>query len=112
MGNAISLDSSAGWVQLSIDVSNPPQPPPGYDPCDVREIDVSVQTGGTGTYPTAVMHIDTITIGVPGGVIDDAGTPDTGSLTPHVDRQRHDDRCARRHAVRAPTRADDASTGG
>ena len=47
--------------------------PPGYDPCDVREIDVSVQTGATGTYTTAVMHIDTIAIGVPGAV-DDGGT--------------------------------------
>jgi hypothetical protein len=81
MGNAVPLDSSAGWVQLSIDVSTPPSPPAGYDPCDVKEIDVVIQTGGTGVYQTAVMHIDTISIGGPGGVIDDAGTttPDSGS---------------------------------
>lgn len=77
-GPSISLDSSAGWVQLSIDVNNPPMPPQGYDPCDVREIDVSIQTGATGAYTTAVMHIDTIAIGGP-GAIDDAGAPDTGT---------------------------------
>jgi hypothetical protein len=76
----VSLDPTAGWVQLSIDVNNPGQLPVGYDPCDVREIDVSIQTGGTGTYTTAVMHIDTIAIGVPGAV-EDAGTPDTGTST-------------------------------
>jgi hypothetical protein len=82
-GPTISLDPSAGWVQLSIDANNPqPALPPGYDPCDVREIDISIQTGGTGTYTTAVVHIDTISIAGPGGVVDDAGTdaaPDTGS---------------------------------
>ncbi len=83
-GTAIALDSSAGWVPLSIDVSNPPLPPSGYDPCDVREIDVVIQTGGTGTYTTAVVHIDTITIAGPGGVDagpDDTGAPDTGTST-------------------------------
>ena len=107
-GTAISLDSTAGWVQLSIDVNNPPQPPAGYDPCDVKEIDVVIQTGGTGVYTTAVMHIDTISIGGPGGVIDDAGTPDTGTSTDSgttldapVDMPSTDT---------AP--ADDASTGG
>ena len=39
---------------------------------------MAIQTGGAGTYTTAVMHIDTIAVGGP-GVIDDAGTPDTGS---------------------------------
>jgi hypothetical protein len=79
-GPVVSLDPTAGWVQLSIDVNNPGQLPAGYDPCDVREIDVSVQTGGTGTYTTAVVHIDTIAIGIP-GVVEDAGTgtPDTGT---------------------------------
>lgn len=76
-GNSIPLDSSADWQQISIDVSNPPMPPVGYDPCDVREIDIEIATGGSGTYTTAVMHIDTIAVGVPGGVVD-AGPPDTG----------------------------------
>jgi hypothetical protein len=79
-GTAISLDSSAGWVQLSIDASNPPLPPAGYDPCDVREIDVVIQTGAGGRYTTAVVHIDTITVGGPGGVVD-AGPDDTGTST-------------------------------
>lgn len=86
-GPVVSLDPTAGWVQLSIDVNNPGQIPSGYDPCDVREIDVSIQTGGTGTYTTAVMHIDTIAIGLPGAVDDggtgtpDSGTSDTGTST-------------------------------
>jgi hypothetical protein len=78
-GPSVSLDPTAGWVQLSIDVNNPGQVPQGYDPCDIREIDVSVQTGATGTYTTAVVHIDTIAIGIP-GVVEDAGTTtDSGS---------------------------------
>ncbi len=77
-GPMVSLDSSAGWVQLSIN-ANAPQaaPPPGYDPCDIREIDISIQTGGSGTYTTAVVHIDTISIGVP-GIDNDAGPTDSG----------------------------------
>jgi hypothetical protein len=81
-GPAVSLDPTAGWVQLSIDVNNPGQVPQGYDPCDVREIDVSVQTGATGTFTTAVVHIDTIAIGLPGAVDDGGtGTPDSGTST-------------------------------
>ena len=80
-GPAISLDPSAGWMQISIDANNPqPALPPGYDPCDVREIDVSVQTGGTGSYTTAVVHIDTIAVGPP-NTAEDAGAPDTGTST-------------------------------
>lgn len=111
MGNSIPLDSSAGWVALSIDVSNPPQPPAGYDPCDVREIDVVIQTGGAGTYQTAVMHIDTISIGGPGGVIDDAGTPDTGS---HDTGTSTDSGTTLDAPVDMPSDStvDDASTGG
>jgi len=77
-GVAKPLDRTAGWVQLTVDATHPSQTPVGWDPCDVREIDVSVQTGGTGTYTTAVVHIDTIAVGIP-GAIPDAGTPDSGS---------------------------------
>jgi hypothetical protein len=78
-GPSVSLDPTAGWVQLSIDVNNPGQVPQGYDPCDIREIDVSVQTGGSGTYTTAVVHIDTISVGVPGATDDAGTTKDSGS---------------------------------
>jgi len=67
-GPMISLDPSAGWTQISIDANHPQaSPPPGYDPCDIREIDVSVQTGGVGTYATAVVNIDTISVAGPSG---------------------------------------------
>jgi len=80
-GNSVALDSSLGWQPLSIDVSNPPGvPPSGYDPCDVREIDILIQTGASGTYTTGVVHIDTIMIAGPGGVVD-AGPDDTGTST-------------------------------
>jgi len=66
-GPAISLDPSAGWVELSIDANHPQATlPPGYDPCDIREIDVAVLTGSTGTYTTAVVNIDTISVSLPG----------------------------------------------
>jgi len=81
-GTTVALDPTAGWVQLTVDVNNPAQVPAGYDPCDVREIDVSIQTGATGTYTTAVMHIDNIAIGPPGAVDDGGtGTPDSGTST-------------------------------
>ena len=80
-GNSVALDSSLGWQMLTIDVSNPPGiPPQGYDPCDVREIDILIQTGGSGTYTTGVVHIDSIAIGAPGVVVD-AGPDDTGTST-------------------------------
>ena len=81
-GPVVALDPSLGWQMLSIDVSTPPAPPLGYDPCDVREIDILIQTGGSGTYTTGVVHIDSIAIGGPGVVVDDGGTPDTGPAEP------------------------------
>jgi hypothetical protein len=66
-GPVISLDPSAGWTQISIDANHPPTQPPGYDPCDIREIGVSVQTGSAGTYTTAVVNIDTISASGPSG---------------------------------------------
>ena len=67
-GPVVSLDPSAGWVQISIDANHPQAGVPlGYDPCDIREIDVSVGTGGVGVYTTAVVHIDTISASAPSG---------------------------------------------
>jgi hypothetical protein len=65
-GQAINLDSSAGWVQLTLNADAPNTSPTfDYDPCDVREIDVEIDTGLQGTYTTAVIHIDTIEISGP-----------------------------------------------
>jgi hypothetical protein len=81
-GVAKPLDRTAGWVQLTVDATHPSQTPTGWDPCDIREIDVSIQTGGLGTYTTAVVHIDTIAVGIPGAVDDGGtGTPDSGTST-------------------------------
>jgi len=62
-GTSITLDPTAGWVSLSLNPDAPnPQLPFGYSPCDVREIDLIVQTGAVGNYRQAVVHIDTIAI--------------------------------------------------
>jgi hypothetical protein len=115
-GPMIALDSSAGWVQLSISASAPPAPPQGYDPCDVREIDVSIQTGGTGTFTTAVVHIDTISVGVPGAIDDagtggtggtDSGTPDTSAIDSPIDMPSSTDT-----GTGDTSSAGDAATGG
>jgi hypothetical protein len=62
-GNSITLDPTAGWVPLTLTAD---APSPGisleYDPCDIREIDIIIQTGQTGMYRSAVVHIDTIAI--------------------------------------------------
>jgi hypothetical protein len=74
-GPDIALDPSAGWVTLSVSADAPSAAVPfGYTPCDIREIDLAIQTGNTGTYRQGVIHIDTISIASPGGVDPDAGT--------------------------------------
>jgi hypothetical protein len=75
-GPSINLDTAAGWVQLTISADNPVMNPFGYDPCDVREIDIEIDTGQMGTYKSAVVHIDTIA--VTGPVSPDAGTDGAG----------------------------------
>lgn len=65
----IKLDPTAGWQTVTLTVDAPsPDVPPMHNPCDVREIDLVVETGQTGTYKTAVVHIDTISITRPGEV--------------------------------------------
>jgi hypothetical protein len=75
---AITLDPTAGWRTLTLNVDAPsPDVVPGYTPCDIREIDIVIRTGGTGTYRTAVVHIDTIAVTVRNG---DGGTaPDASA---------------------------------
>jgi hypothetical protein len=64
-GVAINLDASAGWTTLTVSSNSPSTLPFNYDPCDIREIDVEIDTGQTGTYTKAVVHIDTIAITAP-----------------------------------------------
>jgi hypothetical protein len=85
-GPSINLDQGAGWVQLTFNVNAPAQLPDGYNPCDVREIDVEIDTTtASGTYVPAVIHIDTIAItGAPttdGGASDAAATDASGDAT-------------------------------
>ena len=61
-GIATNLDASAGWVTLTIKADAPDARPSDYNPCDVREIDVEIDTGQLGTYTTGIVHIDTIAI--------------------------------------------------
>jgi hypothetical protein len=103
-GPEVPLDLSLGWVDLTFNVNAPVMMPLGYDPCDVKEIDVSVQTGGAGTYNTAVIHIDTIEIKRPGGT--DAGADTSTDATAPTDAT--DDVPAPTDAVDAPPATDTA----
>lgn len=70
----MALDPTGGWVKISASADLPSSNAQfGYTACDIREIDVVIQTGPTGNYRQAVVHIDTIEISQPGG---DAGTDD------------------------------------
>jgi len=64
-GNPVFLDPTAGFVTLSVDADAPTATTPGYTACDIREIDLIIQTGAVGTYASAVVHIDTIAVGPP-----------------------------------------------
>jgi len=74
-GTPTFLDPTAGFVTLSLDANSFTASTPGYTTCDIREIDVIIQTGNMGTYTTAVVHIDTIAVGPPGS---DVGAHDSG----------------------------------
>jgi hypothetical protein len=81
---AIFLDSTANFVTLSMSADAPTASVPGYTACDIREIDIVIQTGNMGTYTTAVVHIDTIAITAPGvdAGTDDGGPPVQGDAAP------------------------------
>jgi len=66
-GAAVNLEPGAGWMTVSVNADAPPSLPQGHNPCDVREIDIEVRTGATGTYRPGVVHIDTIAIVPRGG---------------------------------------------
>jgi hypothetical protein len=63
-GPAVVLDPSAGWVTLTIDPDAPSSDAvtAGYDVCEIREIDMEIHTGDSGSYQTAVVHVDAITV--------------------------------------------------
>jgi hypothetical protein len=63
-GPSVVLDPSAGWVTLSIDPDTPTAESvaAGYYACDVREIDIEIHTGETGSYQEAVVHLDAIAV--------------------------------------------------
>ena len=74
-GPDIALDPSVGWMTLSVSADAPSAVvPPGYTACDIREIDVVVQTGNSGQYNQGVIRIDTITLGAGGSDESDAGS--------------------------------------
>jgi hypothetical protein len=74
-GPDITLDPTAGWMTITANADAPSANlSAGYTSCDVRELDVVIQTGPTGNYQQAVVHIDTISISYPAGV--DAGGDD------------------------------------
>lgn len=63
-GPAVVMDPSAGWVTLTIDPDAPSvaAASSGHYACDVREIDIEIRTGDTGSYQQAVVHIDSIAV--------------------------------------------------
>lgn len=63
-GPAVVLDPSADWVTLTLDPDAPPASvqAAGFVACDVREIDIEIHTGATGTFQEAVIYIDSITV--------------------------------------------------
>ena len=88
-GPDITLDPTGGWAMITASADAPSGAvSPPYTSCDVREIDVVIQTGPTGNYRQAVVHIDTISISYPGvdaggddgaadGAATDGGTGDS-----------------------------------
>jgi hypothetical protein len=81
--NPTFLDPSAGFVTLTLDPDSFTATTSGYTTCDIREIDVVLQTGTMGTYTTAVVHIDTIAVTAPAvdGGSGDGATTDAPSDT-------------------------------
>jgi hypothetical protein len=78
-GPDVTLDPTGGWVTISANADFPSANTQfGYTSCDIREIDVVIQTGPTGNYRQAVVHIDTISISGPGA---DAGSDDAAPAT-------------------------------
>jgi hypothetical protein len=63
-GPATVLDPTAGWVTLRLDPETPSAEAlaAGYSPCAIREIDIEIRTGNTGSYQQAVVHVDAVSV--------------------------------------------------
>jgi hypothetical protein len=63
-GPAVVLDPSAGWTTLTLDPDAPGAEATfaGYSACQIREIDIEIRTGDTGSYREAVVHIDAVAV--------------------------------------------------
>ena len=59
-----NMDSSKGWVTLTLSVTSPSgfvQNPAQYMPSDIREIGIEFATGSSGSsYSTGHVHVDTV----------------------------------------------------
>jgi hypothetical protein len=82
--------STTDFTQLKVVANTPNMLPLDYNPCDIREIDIEIDTGPMGTYVSGVLHIDNIVVAGPpgdGGASDasdasDAATTDAPVSTP------------------------------
>jgi hypothetical protein len=63
-GTALALDPSLGFQTISIDpdAATIAGGAAGFTACDIRELDIEIHTGATGTYKAATILIDTIAI--------------------------------------------------
>ena len=86
-GPSINLQTG-NWVTVSMSADSALGQNPGFDLCDIREIDVLILTAASGTYGTAVVHIDTIAV-----TSGDAGVPPEpdGGSSPSSDASRSPD---------------------
>jgi hypothetical protein len=62
-GEAVPLDAAIGWITLTMNVAVPASfadGSVGYDPTQVVELGVEIDTGATGVFTDAVVTIDSI----------------------------------------------------
>jgi hypothetical protein len=63
-GAPVNLTPGADWVNLSFPTATPTYTATvdggAYDPAQVKELGVEINTGSAGTYTTATLHIDSI----------------------------------------------------
>jgi hypothetical protein len=71
-GPSVNLQEGS-WVTVSMPTDSAVLMNSIFDTCDVREVDVLLLTGASGTYGTAVVHVDTIAF-----TAGDAGVPPEG----------------------------------
>jgi len=80
-GTSVVLDPSAGWMTLTLDPDTVASFA-GYTPCDIREVDIEIDTAATGNFIPGTILIDTVKVEPkhPGDAGTDAGTTtDTGT---------------------------------